>query len=95
MNRRLSATRPAPRTGAPADNLAVGGLVSGVVGLLFLPVVLGPLALALGAGALRRTRAHRSAGMAKAAIVLGVVDLVLFVLSLAALPSGGGWTTAR
>jgi len=70
------------------NGLAIAGLVCGLVGLLFFPIVLGPLAIIFGAVAL--SRANRGAGhkgMSIAAIVLGIVDLAVMVVYAVALNS--------
>jgi Domain of unknown function (DUF4190) len=76
------------RTNQVGNGLAIAGLVCGLVGLLFLPIVLGPLALVFGFIALSRAKqgaGHR--GMAIAAVVLGAVDLILFLVLAVAVSS--------
>lgn len=60
------------------DGKAVIGFISGLVGLLFGNIVLGPIAIALGTMALRGSTGRR--GRAALAIALGVADLVLFAV---------------
>lgn len=63
----------------------------GLVGLLFFSVVLGPLAVIFGGVGLSRAKrgaGHR--GMALAAIILGVIDIVLFVILVVAAANNGG-----
>ncbi|MCZ9342049.1 DUF4190 domain-containing protein [Streptomyces sp. TRM76130] len=74
------------------NGLAVASLVCGIVGLLVFNVILGPVAIVLGAVALRQTGARGGAGMAKAGIVLGVLDLVIFGVLLAVSAANGGFT---
>jgi hypothetical protein len=63
------------------NGLAIAGLVCGLVGLLFLPIVLGPLAIIFGGiGLSRANRGAGHKGMSIAAIVLGIADLVVMVL---------------
>jgi len=74
------------RPNQTGNGLAIAGLVCGLVGLLFFPIVLGPLALIFGFIALshaKRGAAHR--GMALAAVILGAADLVLMVILAVAL----------
>ncbi|MFD7030064.1 DUF4190 domain-containing protein [Streptomyces sp. NPDC059917] len=84
---------PTPRTGpdgpAPgarsvgeADTMAVLSFVSGLVGLLVMNLVLGPVAIALGALALIRgtTRPAR----ARLGLALGVADLVVLACLIGA-----------
>ncbi|MFJ4879381.1 DUF4190 domain-containing protein [Streptomyces sp. NPDC088745] len=59
--------------------LAIGGLASGIIGLIFLAILFGPIAILLGALALRQAGKGGN-GMAKAAIVLGIVDTVIGVV---------------
>jgi hypothetical protein len=61
------------------NGLPVAGLVCGLVGTLFFGVVLGPLAIVFGGiGWARGRRGAPHLGMAMAAVVFGVVDLVVF-----------------
>jgi hypothetical protein len=72
------------------NGLAIAALVCGIIGLFFLSIILGPLALIFGIIALRRANAGASGrGMAIAGIVLGAVDIVLYVIALAYLSSHG------
>jgi hypothetical protein len=73
------------------NGLAIAGLVCGLVGLVFLSVVLGPLAVIFGGVGLskaKRGAGHR--GMSIAAIVLGIVDIALFVIFVVAAAKNGG-----
>ncbi|MFF8831541.1 DUF4190 domain-containing protein [Streptomyces sp. NPDC015131] len=74
------------------NGLAIAGLVCGIVGVLFFNIILGPLAIIFGAVALRQSSVKNGAGMAKAAIALGIVDLVVFGILLAVAASTGGFT---
>ncbi|MGI5484038.1 DUF4190 domain-containing protein [Streptomyces lavendofoliae] len=75
------------------NGLAIAGLVCGIVGVLFFNVILGPLAIIFGAVALKQAKAGRGgAGMAKAAIALGIVDLIVFAILIAVAASSGGFT---
>jgi hypothetical protein len=67
------------------NGLAVAGLVCGLVGLVLFNYILGPLAIVFGGVGL--SRANRGAGhrgMSIAAIVLGIVDLVVYAVLLVA-----------
>jgi hypothetical protein len=78
-------------TNRGGNGLAIAGLVCGIVGLLFAPVILGPLALIFGLIALNKAKSgagHR--GMAIAAVVLGVIDIVLFLVLVFAVANGDG-----
>ena len=74
-----------------ANGLAIAGLVCGLVGLVFFSVVLGPLAVIFGGvGLSRAKRGAGGRGMAIAAIVLGVIDILLFVVLVVAAANNGG-----
>ena len=79
MAQHTDSTRAA-RTNHVGNGLAVAGLVCGLVGLVFLNYILGPLAIIFGGVGL--SRANRGAGhrgMSLAAIILGIVDLIVWV----------------
>jgi hypothetical protein len=84
---------PSASSGSRTNGMAVASLCCGVVGLFFLNMVLGPLAIVFGMVARRQAGAGNGAGMAKAGIVLGVIDIVLWliVLLVAANNGGFGW----
>ncbi|GAA3102417.1 DUF4190 domain-containing protein [Streptomyces echinatus] len=71
------------------SGLAIAGLVCGIVGLFFLPIILGPLAVVFGAVALRQTGSL----MAKWDIGLGIVDIVLMVVMFVVAANNGGSLT--
>ncbi|RDD84334.1 DUF4190 domain-containing protein [Streptomyces parvulus] len=79
-------------SGARTNGLAVAGLVCGIVGIVFLSIVLGPLAVVFGSVALRQAGAKGGGGMAKAAIALGIFDVVLFVVLMIVAASSGGFS---
>ncbi|GAB1332872.1 DUF4190 domain-containing protein [Streptomyces sennicomposti] len=85
---------PATSTASRTNGLAIAGLVCGIIGVFFLNVVLGPLAIIFGAVALRQTAGGGGGGrgMAKAGVVLGIIDLVVFFVLLAVAASNGGFT---
>jgi hypothetical protein len=66
-------------------------MVCGIVGLVLFNFILGPLAIVFGGVGL--TRANRGAAhrhMAVAGIILGVVDIAIFVVLLVAASHNGG-----
>ncbi|MEU1052719.1 DUF4190 domain-containing protein [Streptomyces sp. NPDC005876] len=77
-------TAPAARrTGArDTDGMAVAAFVLGLLGLLVLNVVLGPVAIALASLALWRGTARR--GRALLGLGLGIADLVVLVAFMSA-----------
>ncbi|MFJ7587634.1 DUF4190 domain-containing protein [Streptomyces sp. NPDC097617] len=82
--------RTEPRTPArtrDADAMAVTGFVLGLVGLLVMNLILGPVAVVLGALALRR-RTTRP-GRARLAVGLGLADVVVLVCLVTA---DGTWS---
>ncbi|MFH8992521.1 hypothetical protein [Streptomyces sp. NPDC017940] len=72
---RPTATRPTGRR--DTDGMAVAAFVLGLVGLLVLNIVLGPIAIVLASIALWRGTARR--GRALLGLGLGVADLVVLV----------------
>jgi hypothetical protein len=71
-------------TSARLDDRAAAALLSGAVGLFLFNVVFGPLAIVLGAIAVRRGgpgRLGRAAALL--AIALGIADLVVLVILVA------------
>ncbi len=96
----LVSTKPksaATAAGAAADaradsgSMAVVSFISGLVGLLFANIVLGPLAIALAVTALRRRTNRR--GRALLGLALGVADLVVFAVLAVHSASGHGGPT--
>ncbi|MFF3844267.1 DUF4190 domain-containing protein [Streptomyces sp. NPDC002328] len=77
-------------SGSRTNGMAIASLCCGIVGLFLLNIVLGPLAIVFGAVSLRGAGARNGAGMAKAGIVLGIVDIVLWLVMLTVATSGGG-----
>lgn len=82
-------SRPAASSGTRTNGLAIAGLVCGIVGLFFLSFVLGPLAIIFGALALKQKAASGVAGMAKAGLILGIIDVVLFIVLMIVAANGG------
>ena len=74
-----------------SGGMAVVSFVSGLVGLLFANVVLGPMAVILGITALRRGTTRR--GRAVLGITLGVADLVVFAVLAVHSAAGHGGPT--
>lgn len=75
------------------NGLAIAGLVCGIVGVLIANIILGPLAIIFGGVAL--SRANRGAprkNMAIAALVLGIVDIAIWVIILIAVSNSNGFT---
>jgi hypothetical protein len=66
------------------DGKAIGALVCGILGLVVFGVVLGAVAIGLGVSAQRNIRRNplvvKGQGMATAGLVLGIVDVVVFLL---------------
>jgi uncharacterized membrane protein len=88
----VSATFPQSTRTSTGNGLAIAALVCGLVGLVLGSVILGPLAIIFGAVAW--SKANRGAprkNMAIAGVILGIVDLALFVLVLALASHHGGY----
>lgn len=74
------------------NGLAIAGLVCGIVGLLILWIVLSPLAIIFGGVGL--SRANNGApykGMSIAAIVLGVIGIIGYVILIIVRAKNGGF----
>ncbi|GAA4305124.1 DUF4190 domain-containing protein [Streptomyces venetus] len=83
---------PTASSGSRTNGLAIASLCCGIIGLFLLNIVLGPLAIIFGAVARRQAAAKNGAGMAKAGIILGVVDVVLWLVLLMVAASNGGFS---
>jgi uncharacterized protein DUF4190 len=86
-----AASDNAPAAASRSNGLAIAGMVCGIVGLLLFPPVLGPLAIIFGGVGLSRAgngAPHRK--MALAGIILGVLDILLWVVLLVAVSHNGG-----
>jgi len=91
MSQDTSVTGQATSTTQNGNGMAVAGLVCGLVGLLFLPIILGPLALIFGGiGWSKANRGAKHKGIAIAAVVLGIADLVLMAVLFAVAVNNGG-----
>lgn len=78
--------------GTQPSGLAVAALVCGIVGLFFANIVLGPLAVIFGGVSLSRSRRSGGrSGMAMAGLVLGVIDILVFVFLVSLVASRGGF----
>jgi hypothetical protein len=78
-------------TSTRSNGLAIAGLVCGIVGLFLFNIILGPLAIIFGGVGL--SRANRGAAhhhMAMAGIILGILDIAIFVVMLVAASHNGG-----
>jgi threonine/homoserine/homoserine lactone efflux protein len=74
---------PRRRTGArDSDGMAVTSFALGLIGLLVLNIVLGPIALVLAVRSLKHGTVRRSRAMA--GLVLGIADVVVFAALVAA-----------
>lgn len=81
----------AASTGSRTNGLAIASLCCGIVGLFILNIILGPLAIVFGAVARRQSAVKTGGGMAKAGIILGVVDVVLWIVLLIVAANNGGF----
>jgi hypothetical protein len=81
----------AASSGSRTNGLAIASLCCGIVGLFVLNIILGPLAIVLGVVS-RRQAGGNGSGMAKAGIVLGVVDVVLWLVLLLVAANSGGFS---
>lgn len=72
-----------PSEGVPVNGWAIASLAFGIVGLPVLGILTGWFAVWFGAMALRRTggpRQYRGRGLATAGIVLGVADILIWIV---------------
>ena len=73
------------------NGLAIAGFVCGIVGLLVVQYILGPLAIIFGSIGIRRgNRGAAYRGLAIAGLVLGVLDLAVLALLIAVYVSRHG-----
>ncbi|GHC45782.1 DUF4190 domain-containing protein [Streptomyces flavofungini] len=86
-----SGSRNLPVGRRDTDGMAVASFVLGLLGLLVLNIVLGPVAIALASVALWRGTARR--GRALLGLGLGVADLVVLV-ALMSLNNSVSWSFA-
>ncbi|HEY1489001.1 MAG TPA: DUF4190 domain-containing protein, partial [Micromonosporaceae bacterium] len=67
-------------TTARTNGFAIAGLVCGIVGIFIANIILGPLAIIFGGiGLNRANRGGKGRGMSLAGIILGAIDIILFV----------------
>ena len=77
-----------PVAASRSNGLAIAGMVCGIVGLFFANIILGPLAIIFGGiGLSRANRGASNRGMAMAGIILGIIDIVVWILVLALVSS--------
>jgi hypothetical protein len=68
-----------------SNALAVAGLVCSIVGVFMFGIILGPLGMIFGGiGWSRANGGANGKGMAIAAVVIGAVDVLLFIVLVAA-----------
>ena len=76
----------------PTSPMALVSLISGIIGILFLPVVGGIIAIVTGNMARKETRSfpptHAGDGMATAGMVLGWLSLLLWIIICCVIISG-------
>lgn len=81
---------PAVRTSSGTNGFAVAGLVVAIVGIFLFDIILGPLGIIFGAiGWSRANRGESGKGMSIAAVVLGIVDVLLFIVLVALIATNG------
>ncbi|GGO51921.1 hypothetical protein GCM10012287_35060 [Streptomyces daqingensis] len=78
----ITADSRARTGGNDTDGMAVTSFVLGLVGLLVLNVVLGPIAVVLALRSLKRGTGRRSRAIA--GLVLGIADVVVYAVLVAA-----------
>jgi Domain of unknown function (DUF4190) len=79
--------RVEPAARGRSNGMAVAALVCGIIGLFIFDFILGPLAIIFGGIGLRWAgRGAGRRGMAWAGVILGLADILILVVLLAALP---------
>jgi Domain of unknown function (DUF4190) len=79
-----TSTGSAPGTQSRSNSMAIAALVCGIVGIFIFEVILGALAIVFGGiGVRRANRGAGRRGIAWAGVILGAIDIVLFVVVLA------------
>ncbi|WP_042393611.1 hypothetical protein [Streptacidiphilus carbonis] len=73
------------------DDTAVASFVLGLLGLFFLNIALGPLAIALGGVSLARGTGRR--GRALLGLALGIADLAVLAAVIGMHQGGVSWST--
>lgn len=75
-----------PPTGSESNGKALAAMVCGIIGIFIAGIILGILAIVLGATAKRDMNEQpgrwRNEGQATAGVVLGIIDVVLGVIFL-------------
>ncbi len=80
----METTTPAVVTPSRTNGFAVAGLILAIVGIFVFDIILGPLGIIFGAlGWSRANRGDSGKGIAIAAVVVGVIDVLLFVVLVA------------
>ena len=87
------AENPTVSSTTRSNGLAIAGLVCGIVGIFLFNFILGPLAIIFGGiGWSRANRGSGHKGMSITAVVLGVIDIVLWIVVLVAVSKHGGFS---
>jgi hypothetical protein len=74
---------PAP-TSTRSNGMAVAGFVLSIIGIFLFNIILGPLGVIFGGvGLSRANRGASNRGLAIAAVVIGVLDIVVFAMLIA------------
>jgi hypothetical protein len=86
----------------PTSMLAVVSLISGIIGIMFLPAIGGIVAIVTGNMARKETRSypptHSGDGMATAGMVLGWLSFLIWIIVCCLIISGlvlGAWSLNR
>ena len=86
----------------PTSMLALVSLISGIVGIMFVPLIGGIIAIVTGNMARKETRSfpptHSGDGMATAGMVLGWIGIILWITICCVIASAlilGAWSVNR
>jgi hypothetical protein len=78
------------------NGIAVAGFVCAVIGIFLFNIILGPLGIIFGGVGLSRARdGAPNRGMAIAGVIIGILDVVLFLVLVVAVTHHGGRTYWR
>jgi hypothetical protein len=96
IRRRHVATYGGQAVARQRNGLAVAGFVCAIVGIFLFNFILGPLGIIFGGVGLSRAREGApNPGLASAAVVIGIIDLLLFLVVAVAVAHHGGRTYWR
>ena len=80
-------------TGTRSNGLAIAGFICGLVGVVLFWFILGPLAIIFGGiGWSRANRGAAHKGMSIAAVVIGALEIIAYVVLVVAVAKNGDFS---